>query len=318
MAMKQVWLVGLTIALAGCGGGGGGGGGGSASVTPFSTWSAITPNSTVRVEGSSQEVSYTADPVADLVTSVSAVSPNRDGAYYQASYGADGFANAVTIRSAEGTTINWSTANGDTITRIASGPYAGLNLALSAGEGANAALSAEPLLNGWNYQSFGVWITGRGQGSGTAGVVSVGSASPVNAIPQTGSATYIGSAGGIYTSPTGVYFLTASDMRADVNFGARQLNFQTTNTIGAAPSMITTSTPPVAVPGLNVNGTLTYAAGSNQFSGTVTSASSSNQTPMSGSAVGKFYGPAASEIGGTFSMTGAPGEVFAGAFGGKR
>lgn len=119
----------------GCGGGGGGGGSGSAGVTPFSTWSAITPNSTVRVEGNSQEVSYTANSSTDRVTSVSSVSPNQDGAYYQSSYGSDGRANAVTLRSAKGTTVSWSTAKGDTIARIATGPYAGINAAISAGEG---------------------------------------------------------------------------------------------------------------------------------------------------------------------------------------
>jgi hypothetical protein len=67
---------------------------------------------------------------------------------------------------------------------------------------------------------------------------------------------------------------------------------------------------------LNLSGTLSYLAGSNQFSGTV------NTTSMSGIATGKFYGPSAQEIGGTFSVSngtvGSGGSAYIGGFGGKR
>lgn len=316
--MKRLIWFAPVVVLVGCGGGGGGGGSGSAGVTPFSTWSAITPNSTVRVDGNSQEVSYTANSSTDRVTSVSSVSPNQDGAYYQSSYGSDGRANAVDLRSAKGTTVSWSTAKGDTIARIASGPYAGINAAISAGEGANAGLSAEPLLNGWNYQSFGVWITGRGQGSGTAGAMSVGNPTAVNTMPQSGTATYSGSTGGIYLGPAGEYFLTTSNMSANVNFGSRQISFATSGTVGATPNMVLGGNSPVSVPALNISGLLAYSADSTQFSGVVKSAGGANANQMSGTAVGKFYGPSAREIGGTFSMKGSGMETFAGAFGGKR
>lgn len=318
--MKKILAVGSVVVLVGCGGSGGGGGGGgsSAGVDAFTSWAAIAPNSTVRVSGSSQEISYTADAASDRVTSASEVSPNRTGASYEASYGADGFVTAIDVRSAQGTNISWDTARGDTIVRLDSGPYAGLNVALSQDDGARAAISAEPLLNGWNYQSFGVWITGRGQGSGTAGVISVGSTTPANAVPQVGRATYVGSAGGLYLGPTGEYALTAANMSAQVNFGARTVDFQTRNTVAATPDMIGASIAPVAAGALDVAGRLTYAAGSNRFTGPVTSVSSSDGTPMTGTAVGQFYGPNANEIGGTFNVNGAGMEGYVSGFGGRR
>jgi hypothetical protein len=318
--MKKILLFTSIASLIGCGGGGGGGGSSSNSggVTPFTSWSAVTPNSTVRVEGSSQEVSYTANASTDQVTSVSAVSANQSGAYIQPTVGPDGRTTALTFGSARGTTATWNTANGDTLTQIVSGPYAGINVAVSSGQGSNVAVAADPFLNGWNYQTFGVWITGRGTGSGTAGALSVGNQTALTSIPQSGTATYIGGAGGTYLAPTGEYFVTAADMTANVNFGNRQINFATTGTVGATPNMIATGTAPVNVAALNLTGQLAYSAGANQFSGSVQTAGGAGGTPLTGTATGNFYGPSAAEIGGTFGLNGSGMETFAGAFGGKR
>jgi hypothetical protein len=64
---------------------------------------------------------------------------------------------------------------------------------------------------------------------------------------------------------------------------------------------------------LRMTGTLNYASGSNQFSGAI-----STDGGMTGSATGRFYGPAAQEIGGTFSATGPGVQSYGGAFGGAR
>jgi len=53
------------------------------------------------------------------------------------------------------------------------------------------------------------------------------------------------------------------------------------------------------VAGTALSGVLTYAAGTNALSGTLTTANGS----LSGPAVGQFYGPAAEELGGAFSLT---------------
>ena len=70
---------------------------------------------------------------------------------------------------------------------------------------------------------------------------------------------------------------------------------------------------------LNLNGTLAYAQGSNQFTGNVTAPG----VALHGSATGRFYGPAAQELGGTYRLTpddpfGNPRATMMGGFGGKR
>jgi len=59
---KTVFSLASGLLIAGCGGGsGGGGGGGSIQTVPFTSWSAVQPNTTTVVSGSSQEVSYLAN-----------------------------------------------------------------------------------------------------------------------------------------------------------------------------------------------------------------------------------------------------------------
>jgi hypothetical protein len=71
---------------------------------------------------------------------------------------------------------------------------------------------------------------------------------------------------------------------------------------------------PTPGPALDLTGTLTYAPGSSQFIGPVTSGNG-----LSGNANGRFYGPAAQEIGGVYSLTGIdPLMRMLGAFGGRR
>src|SRR5579871_1157099 len=61
-----------------------------------------------------------------------------------------------------------------------------------------AAIVADPRSLGFNYQTFGVWLSGSGVGSGLGGAISAGAATPGGSIPLTGSANYNGAAGGLY------------------------------------------------------------------------------------------------------------------------
>jgi hypothetical protein len=64
-----------------------------------------------------------------------------------------------------------------------------------------------------------------------------------------------------------------------------------------------------------LNGTLTYQPGANSFQGKLTNAAGT----MTGSSRGQFYGPAAQELGGVFSVKASSGtETFTGAYGAKR
>jgi hypothetical protein len=97
-------------------------------------------------------------------------------------------------------------------------------------------------------------------------------------------------------------------MSADIDFVARSLDFETTNT-KITPDLLTES--PAST--LNMTGTLNYTAGSNQFTGNVSTVGG-----LTGTATGRFYGPTAQEIGGTFGVTGAGVTTYGGAFGGKQ
>jgi hypothetical protein len=161
---------------------------------------------------------------------------------------------------------------------------------------------------GWNYQTFGIWSQEISASSYQFGAISAGAATPGSAIPTLGTAVFTGIAAGSYVDPAGARFMTFANMSANVNFATQNIAFSTTNTATSAFGVTGTTT---AAPNLNLSGTLTYAAGTNQFTGGVSA------TGLAGNATGRFFGPAAEEIGGLYNLTGAGGTM-SGAFGGKR
>lgn len=318
--MKKVIPILAPLILAACAGGGGGGGSssGGVTVTPFTSWSAVQPNSTVQATGDSTQVTYADNPSTGLVGTISAPTRNQGGASLTLSYGSS-LVNSVTANSGQGTVLTFDKSAGDTIAPLNVGPFAGdVNIAAKA-NGSAVGLFAEPCPSnpcGWNYQSYGIWINGidasTGIGNGTTGAISVGSATPVSGMPATGTASFVGTAGGLYVSPSGGASFTIADMSANVNFGTRAIGFSTTST--HLTNNFTSFTPRGD---LNMSGVLTYSAGSNAFSGAVIASGAGSG--LSGTAAGKFYGPTANEIGGTYGLKAASGlESLIGAFGGKR
>jgi len=160
----------------------------------------------------------------------------------------------------------------------------------------------------WNYQTFGYWLQATGAGSSLAGAISIGSPTPIGGIPP-GSATYNGVSGGIYVDASGLTYEYAGAFTASVNFVTRSIIMLTSGTTYALAS----GGGPKPALFLNVGGTLNYLSGTNQFSGTVANGA------LTGPATGRFYGPSAEEIGGTYSLkVGSTRESAVGAFGGKR
>jgi hypothetical protein len=165
----------------------------------------------------------------------------------------------------------------------------------------------------WNYQTFGVWISN----SPTAlfGAFSAGAPTPASTVLQmTGSAVFRGLTAGIYVDGTGTPFATASTMTANVDFSTRNIGFSTSdmglvNINNGAESTRSD---------LRISGTLTFPSG-HSFSGNITTAQPNPSDRLTGMASGRFYGPAAHEIGGvyTLSRSGTP-ESMIGGFGGKR
>ena len=303
--VKSLAMAILPLALAACAGGGGGGGSssGGVTVTPFTSWSAIAPNTTVQATGGSTQSSYTANPITGTVTAIAYNGQSTTGASYTATYDSSTVLSSFTIQSAQGATVALSKSGGDTFQSYGTVDYA------RNPTGSTEVVAINPSVVGWNYQSYGIWIRGEGTGSGTAGAVSVGSATPVTGIPATGSGTFSGYATGVYVSPTGLAYLTNGSMSAVTNFGTRSIAFSTSGTQASAFNGSGSGSTPL----LNMSGTLTYASGSNSFAGAINTTGG-----LTGNASGKFYGPTATEIGGTFAAAGTGVQSFSGAFGGKR
>ena len=299
------WLV------AACAGGGGGGGGSSPTQAPFVRFRDIQYPGTVHINGSSQEATYTVDTAgsAQKVTSVSAPTPFESGASYDASTSATGLIKAV-FTTARGSAMTIDMPRGDEIKNY------GLVSAGITANGQDVVLTPTDVRSlGWDYQSFGVWATGIGtSGGGAIGVVTVGSQTAGVSIPTTGTALYTGISMGRYVGADGAAQFTLSNMLANTNFNTRTVSFITINTLTIVPGSGTLA----SQLNLNMSGNLTYDPGVNKFSGTVTTAGGGPaDAAMVGTATGKFYGPLAEEMGGTFGLTNGR-AAYLGAFGGIR
>ena len=170
----------------------------------------------------------------------------------------------------------------------------------------------------WEYQTFGVWATGRGV-SGAIGAITVGTPTAGVNIPlpdtDQGDVTFTGYSAGIYTSSDGTAaYRTKSDVSVAVNFFERELVFNTTGTTltDIETNQEWTDSPPT----LDVTGVLTYASGVNAFTGKVTTNGTTGG--MTGQSTGQFYGPVAEELGGVFSLSGDQYEYYSGAYGAAR
>jgi hypothetical protein len=290
--------------LAACGGGGGGviATGPSTSEVPLASFAAVAPNQTVVMEGSSAALSGTLTTSGGITTITSVDRSPIGSATVRFSYG----------NTRELTTISMSTPEGSfSFDRNAPGHSIDCSGRICSAENPTAnALVIDPVDVGWNYQSFGVWGTDLSQNSWKLGAISFGSPTQGSSLPTMGSATFIGMAVGFYTDLAGTLYGTTADMRADVNFGSRSIQFSTSNTglVNSNTSARSTDN------GLNLLGTLAYAQGVNAFSGHVRTQNSL----LGGDATGKFYGPSAEEIGGVYSLRGTSMGSMVGGFGGKR
>lgn len=286
------------VMLTGCGGGGG-----TKAVVktvPFSAFSAITPNTRVQAQAEAVETAYTSSTSAPYPVTGATDLGLDSSAQSSFTYDAGGNLTAVTIQTANGS-VTWRSS-------VDTWAYdSGVLQVISADE-SQYGLVIEPAALGWDYQTFGSWLTGLGDGLGRSGAISLGSRTPDAAIPTTGNATFLGMFSGTYIDATGTGFLVVGNSSLIADFNARTLNFSTFN--NATISLVDGND--AVNPALDVAGTLSYAPGINRFSGTV------NTTTMTGSAQGYFYGPSAQEVGGTFMLNGAGVERYQGAFGAGR
>lgn len=294
------------LTLTACAGGGGGGG---------SSSSASNGNVTTTATGFSGQSTWTSTSDG-TVTNIGTYNQATSGLIYTETVNSSNIVQSNAFVSAAGTIISFDRAQGDTIGTVVTGPLANQSYAEVKSNGNDVAIISPGSMNGWSYQSYGIWISNLNSTSGTVGGGSVGSLTTGVAIPTTGTANFSGTSAGAYVNSSGTPFLTGSSMSASVNFATRSLSFATTGT-----QILLNSGAWQSTAGLNTTGTLSYASGTNLITGSnLATAGGGGVTAMTGGQVtAKFYGPAANELGGTFSVrAGAGVESYAGAFGSKR
>jgi hypothetical protein len=166
---------------------------------------------------------------------------------------------------------------------------------------------------GWDYQSFGYWVALAGPINSIVDVISFGRFTDPGAIPASGTASYRGVTSGLHVDAAGWPSDYAAALAAEVDFGpARSIDFSATRSmilpLGAEDVM--------AAPELDFSGRLGITPGVNRFTGTVSTLQPS--PVLSGSVDGRFYGPAAEEMGGVFTLSGSGSERLIGGFGARR
>ena len=294
-------LMGL---LTGCGGGGGGGGAVvRTNLDPFVRWSAITPPATVKASGISQDGDYVAPGPSFAVTSTTDKGVSTD-ASASITYRSDNSISKISIETPNGTVV-WDEALGDDIDDTDPALVTATNVALT-----SLALTVNAINAGWEYQTFGVWQTGIGTGSGSYGALSIGAPTAGSAIPTTSGAIFTGATMGFYADATGDGFVTVGELSVNADFAGRSLSFNANNT-----QKISTTTPftSSSASNLDMTGTLTYAPATNSFSGTLNAVGG-----MTGTSQGRFYGPNAEELGGVFSLSRGAVETYTGSYGAMR
>jgi len=263
----------------------------------FTTFSAVQPNQNVIMDGSATTISGTQTGNGP----VTAVSPETNGSGTLAlGFDSQRSLTAININAPEGST-SFDRAAGHSISCNGGG-------ICQASSPTASAIIGDALGSGWNYQTYGVWAVQSGPNNFVLGGVSAGNATPGSAVPTTGTARFFGNASGYFIDTAGIRSTTSAAMIANVDFQNRAIGFSTLDTTlvnsatGAASSKQE----------LDVLGSLSWAAGVNNFSGQV----QTRDRTLNGSASGKFYGPTAEEIGGTYQLGGAGVSRMVGGFGG--
>ena len=159
-----------------------------------------------------------------------------------------------------------------------------------------------PILRAWGIEFQSMW---------RIGAFSIGTPTSGDALPSTGSAAFNGVAHGFYFDPvTGYPYATSAKMTANANFGTRSVQFSTSETRRANYELGIQASDN----GLNLAGTLSYSPGVNALSGSI----QTQNGLLKGQAAGRFYGPAAEEIGGVYAVQDTGVGRMVGGFGGKR
>jgi hypothetical protein len=287
--MSRLGTLVISLGLAALTGCGGGGGGRPSSMAP-------PPPQNITFNGASDSVSFTFN-AAQLSNTTS------NGAQVTVSPDDNGNARFITLNipTGGGTSFSRTFDLATAVQTDPAGPIPGfitmnLGVLVPSGAPANILILDDTL----NFASFGFWqhfdfIDGTGNSSGAMGGIAFGNATPVSGLPNNGSATFTGrTIGGAVDGTT--RSLLAGTVSLTANFG--QMTMGGTFTV----NNVTSGT---AVPWGNFTLAPTAIAASaggpyggiNTLSGTIPGGAITNS-----SLNGQFFGPAAQETAGTWSV----------------
>ncbi len=144
-------------------------------------------------------------------------------------------------------------------------------------------------------------------------------------IPTIGAARFIGKGFGQYydNSAYSIYSNNGTSanryykVTANVNFATRNVVLTSENTCSSNSASNCAAGSSNLLPHLDFTGNLSYAAGKNAITGNIETAGGAGNIKLSGTAEARFYGPAAQEFGGTFSLSNAT-SGYVGWFGAKK
>ena len=144
------------------------------------------------------------------------------------------------------------------------------------------------------------------------GMVAFGNVTQPNAMPTTGTATYTGWVYGLYglastTQDDPDTFVGQASVEVNYETGAVKLTILDTKTFNAAETPV-----PAAFTADAAKGVIASTSTPNYFTGTV------NSNGLVGGVSGRYFGPAAKEIGGTFQLTGPSNATIIGGFMGRK
>jgi hypothetical protein len=287
----------------------------------FTSFSAIRANQSVAIQGLAVTASGNQQTIDGDTTITSAnLNPNptdrpNDPAIVDFSYDGSRALKALRISTPHSTVSFDRDTPGHSLSCSGNGTCTAENPTASA-------LVIDALAVGWNYQSFGVWSVESTPSSWLVGAMTAGRRTDDSLLPTTGTAVFTGLAGGFYSDSVGTPYATTASMSANVNFSTRNIQFSTSNTtrVNANTGVQTPDN------GLNLSGSFSYIPRVNPpggatpddrvglFRGPLVT----QNGVLAGQGSGQFYGPAAEEIGGVYSLSGTGLSRMVGAFGGKR
>lgn len=294
--MRRSVQVLVLAALVGCGGGGGGSSG--SGTVPFTTVGAIEPGQTVRPQqGFARQVTVDIDGNAvDSIEGTRLVSANLVAGF-------DDARELVAVSTGPfGVSLDATRPEIDRRTAPADPRF--LLFDRQGNPLQRRAIMADPNAAGLEHLLYGAWLNPSADiGFLERGILAAsvhGTFTPATAVPSAGTASYQGAATGFLVSADGAIRDVSADVALNADFAAGSMTFAS----GAARELETGALRPE----LATTGTLVIS--SERFAGTGTAANG-----WSGSIDGRFFGPAAEEVGGALDLRGVRIERYLAAFG---